>query len=267
MPQESQVTGAEGLITEEELHAFVDGLLDPERRVAVERHLREYHDVAQRVAVDRDQREKLKAAFAARAAEPIPPSLDLAKLVGARRVRRRAAWRIAAAMLLAFWSGGAGGWLLHAGLAGRSASGIDALAREAVASHLVYSSDQRRPVELGAAQREDLERWVSRRLNRPVAPPDLTAVGYRFMGGRLVATERGPAGLFVYDNEQDHRLTIFVRPMTAGQASPITLIDIGDVDGCAWVTNGVGYTLIAAQPYAELLRLSEYARRKIETPV
>src|SRR5438270_5073026 len=171
MPKESQMTGTEGLIGEEELHAFVDGLLDPERRIAVERYLREHHDVAQRIAIDRDQREKLRATFAARAAEPIPASLDLAKLVEARRVRRHVAWRTAAAVALAFWLGGAGGWLLHAGLAGRSTAGIDALAREAVASHLVYSFDQRRPVELGATQREDLERWVSRRLNRPVAPP------------------------------------------------------------------------------------------------
>jgi anti-sigma factor RsiW len=261
------MTGAEELINEDELHAFVDGLLDPERRVAVERYLHEHHDLAQRIAVYRNQREKLRAAFAPRAAEPIPPSLSLARLVAERSARRRAAWRIAAAVVLAFWFGGAGGWFLHAGLAGWSGAGMEALAREAAASHLVYSIDPRRPVELGASQRDDLERWISHRLNRPVAPPDLTAVGYRFMGGRLVATERGPAGLFMYDDEKDRRLTIFVRPMAAGQSSPITQIDIGDVDGCAWITNGVGYALITAESYDELVRLSEYARRKIETPV
>ena len=68
------------------------------------------------------------------------------------------------------------------------------LTQDAVANHMVYSADKRRPTELGATQRDDLARWVSNRLNHPVAPPDLSAEGYSYMGGRLAATSDGPAG-------------------------------------------------------------------------
>jgi anti-sigma factor RsiW len=37
-------------ITEEDLHAYIDGFLGAERRTAVERYLREHRDVAERVA-------------------------------------------------------------------------------------------------------------------------------------------------------------------------------------------------------------------------
>ena len=70
--------------------------------------------------------------------------------------------------------------------------------QEAAASYAVYASDKRRPVELWAVQRDDLVRWLSNRLNRPIAPPDLSVAGYQLLGGRLVATGHGPAALFIY---------------------------------------------------------------------
>ena len=33
------------------------------------------------------------------------------------------------------------------------------------------------------------------------------------MGGRLVATEHGPAALFMYDDDRGTRVTMLVRPM------------------------------------------------------
>ena len=37
------------------------------------------------------------------------------------------------------------------------------------------------------------------RLNHQVTPPDLSADGYTYIGGRLAATPDGPAGMFMYD--------------------------------------------------------------------
>ena len=128
--------------------------------------------------------------------------------------RRRLPWRAAAAVLLAFGLGGAGGWFLHGGQQPPTAA-ITLLAQQAVANHVVYTADRRRPTELGAQQRDDLARWVSNRLNHQVAPPDLSADGYSYMGGRLAATPDGPAGLFMYDGPQGVRLTVFVLPLNA----------------------------------------------------
>ncbi|MBV9755667.1 MAG: anti-sigma factor [Alphaproteobacteria bacterium] len=250
-------------IAEEDLHAYVDDQLDPASRAAVARYLEQHPAVAERVAAYAAQAERLRAAFAARASEPIPPALNLSRLLEQRLAGRRHAWRLAASVALALGIGAGSGWVIRAATEPQQFSGIAALEHEAVANHLVYAADRRRPTELGAAQRDDLAQWVSSRLQHPVAPPDLTMLGYRFMGGRLVATMHGAAALFLYDNDRGARLSIFVRPMRDSEATPILVLDIGDVDGCAWVDRGIGYTLIADEPYRELQRMSEYVRKQI----
>ena len=249
-------------IAEEELHAWIDGQLEPDRLPAVLRYLQEQPDVARRVAAWRDQREALRAAFAPVAAEPIPPRLGLERLVQQRLTgggcpggpRRRCCWRSASAAR--------GGGSCTAASRRRPAA-ITLLAQQAVANHVVYTADRRRPTELGAQQRDDLARWVSNRLNHQVAPPDLSADGYSYMGGRLAATPDGPAGLFMYDDPQGVRLTVFVLPLNAAASMPIQHVDFAHVDGCAWIDKSVGYTVVGKLPPAELRRIAELVRRQL----
>ena len=146
-------------ISEEELHAWIDGQLEPERRSAVQRYLQEQPDVAHRVTAWRDQREALRAAFSSVAAEPIPPRLGLERLLQERLAQRRLPWRAAASVLLAFALGGAGGWFLHGGQP-PAAAAITLMAQQAVANHVVYTADRRRPTELGAQQRDQAPRYL-----------------------------------------------------------------------------------------------------------
>jgi anti-sigma factor RsiW len=140
---------------------------------------------------------------------------------------------------------------------------VTLLAQEAIANHVVYAADRRRPTELGAEQRDDLARWVSNRLGRPVAPPDMSATGFHYMGGRLAATPQGPAGLFMYQNAEGARLTVFVLPMRDAADTAMRNVDVGKMDGCAWIDKGVGYTVVAPMPVAELHRLAEDVRRQL----
>jgi anti-sigma factor RsiW len=251
-------------ISEEELHAYVDDRLDAERRPAVLRYLQEHADVAQRIAAYSAQREGLRAALAPLAAEPVPPQLDLQRLMQQRLGRRQVHWRIAASVLVAFGVGGSAGWLLRARLTPMPPNGLTVLTQDAVANHVVFAADRRRPTELGAEQRDDLARWVSNRLNRPVAPPDLSALGYSYMGGRLAATARGPAALFMYDDGHGVRISVFVRPMVnSTRTTPIQQLEVGDIGGCAWVEKGVGYTVVGAVPVAELQRLADYIHAQL----
>jgi anti-sigma factor RsiW len=251
-------------IAEEELHAYVDGQLDMDRQPAVLRYLQDHPDVARQVAGWRAQRDALRAAFASVAAEPIPPRLGLERLIQERLERRRRPWLTAAAVLLAFGIGGTGGWFLHGGLAPPVAtSSITLLAQQAVANYIVYTADRRRPTELGADQREDMAKWVSNRLDRPIVPPDLSKDGYNYMGGRLAATPDGPAGLFMYDDAQGVRLTVFVLPLGAVPSAPIQHVDFAHINGCAWIDHGVGYTVVGKASLKELRRLAEVVRQQL----
>jgi len=250
-------------IAEEELHAYVDGCLDEDRQPAVLRYLQEHPDVARRVAAYQAQRDSLRDAFGSVAAEPIPPRLGLERLIQQRLGRQWRFWPAAACILIGLGLGAAGGWFVRGGMAPGPAI-IAQLAQEAVANHVVYSADKRRPTELGATQRDDLARWVSNRLNHPVSPPDLTTEGYNYMGGRLAATPDGPAGLFMYDNAQGLRITVFVLPLRSAASAPIQHVDFAHVDGCAWIDKNIGYTVVGNLPPAELRRLAEIVRRQFE---
>jgi anti-sigma factor RsiW len=256
------MTGSGRPIAEEDLHAYVDGFLDEERRAVVERYLQTHADTAERVAVYARQRHELRAGLASLARSPIPPDLNLARLLEQRLRRRRAPWRIAAAVLLALAIGGAGGWVA----ASRTPTGVGLIAQEAAVSYAVYASDKRRPVEVWAAQKDDLARWLGNRLNHPVSPPDLSSLDYQLLGGRLIATAHGPAALFMYENPRGVRLAIYVRPMSIVQTTPITQTDANHVDGCTWIEQGIGYSLIAGEPYGNLEKIARLARRELRPP-
>ena len=244
-------------ISPDDLHAYVDGQLDAGRIPALEAHLRDNPDAAATVAAYAAQRSVLRAALAEGAAGRMPDRLHPATIRHAMAARRMV-WRAAAAVLLAFGIGGGGGWLLHDRLTPPST--LTLLAEEAFANHAVFTADRRRPTELGAEQRDDLARWVSNRINHPVAPPDLSVAGYRYMGGRLAATPRGPAGMFMYQNEQGVRLTVFMRPVDDGASRPLVLMAAGQLEGCAWIEKGMGYTVVAPLPAADVERVAEGVR-------
>ena len=62
-------------MTEDELQAYVDDVLLPERRAAVEAHLARHPADAERVAAYRAQKQALKALFQPVLDEPLPERL------------------------------------------------------------------------------------------------------------------------------------------------------------------------------------------------
>ena len=252
-------------ITEDDLHAYVDRVLEPERRAEVAAYLGDHPDVAKRVRAFADQRDLLRAALAPIAEEPLPPALNLSRIIE-QHARRPSVVRWAMAAMLLLSIGGLGGWAMRGALQ-PSPEGLVALAQEATASYDVYAPDRVRPVEVRASDAAQLVEWVSGRLHRPMKVPDLTSSGYRLMGGRLVATDHGPAAMFMYDDDHGSRIVVLTRPMSsADQNAPMTPQSHGDVRGFAWADDGVGYSLVGrAAP--ELLRPIANEVRKQARPI
>lgn len=145
--------------------------------------------------------------------------------------------------------------------------GTAALAQEAAASYAVYAPDHMRPVEIRAADSGELLRWVSQRLHRSILVPDLAKSGYRFMGGRLVATAHGPAALFLYDDDHGTRLAMLARPMAVERAMPMSEHAEGPVLGFTWADQGIGYSLVAEAAPETLHPLANEVRRQMDGKV
>ena len=252
-------------VTEDDLHAYIDNALDPGRRADIDAYLLDNPDAARRLEGFVQQRAFLRATLDPIVAEEIPPNLALGNLIGTQRMPSHYAWRSAAAAVLLLLAGGSAGWFGR-GLAVAPSAGIAAVAQEALTSFDVYGSDPMRPVEIKAADRSDLLKWLSKRLGRPIAAPDLTASGYDFLGGRLVATPHGPAGLFMYDNGAGARLVMLVRQMANEKDAPMSEHGEGPVAGFAWAQNGLGYSLVGAASPGVLHPLADEVRRHVGAP-
>jgi anti-sigma factor RsiW len=248
-------------ITEDDLHGYVDRALEPEREAEVAAYLASHSDVARRVAAFSDQRSWLRSALAPSAEEPLPPQLNLARMIENRR-RRPSSFRWAIAAMLLLSIGGIGGWVIR-GAAVAPAGGLAALAQEASDSYNVYASDRTRPVELRDST--ELVQWVASRLHQPVKLPDLTTSGYRFMGGRVVPTAHGPAAMFMYDDDRGDRLVVLTRPMISDQNAPMAPLSGNDVAGFSWADGGVGYSLVGPRAVETLRPLANEIRKQVQT--
>ncbi len=237
-------------ISTDDLHAYVDERLDPDRRREVEHCLDAQPELARRVAAYRAQRDGLRAALGPHALEPIPPELNLSRLLEARLARRPAWWRFAAAVALSVGLAGAAGWYLgSSSRPSRIDLAMSLLQQEAMTSHAVYAADSGHPVEMTAADSDHLSQWLSNRLKRNVTPPNLNAMGYRLLGGRLLATEHGgAAALFVYDDASGNRLSVLLRPMAPELRASRAEVAQGGLNGCTWIRQGMGYAVVAATP-------------------
>lgn len=249
-------------ITEAELQVHADGRLPPERAATVAAWLAEHPEESARIEAYREQRDALRAALAPTMAEPLPPALDLRL-----RARSRRDWGPAvraAGMAGLLLLGGAGGWMLR-GWGAPPPTGTAALAREAAASYAVHVSDGARPVEMAAGQRQALDGWFSERLARPVAAPDLGAVGLHLIGGRLVATEHGPAGLYVYRGAGGERVALYLRPMKNDGTDRMRKREADGVHGWTWADDGLGFGVFGAAPDEFLHRAADLVRAQYQT--
>jgi len=248
-------------ITEDDLHAYVDRALDAARYSEIAAYLDAHPDVTKRIEGYCGQREMLRGALAPIADEPIPPELNLLRIIESRRRWSIPIWLSAAAVVL-LCIGGVGGWWFRGTIRPES-EGILALAQEATDTYNVYAPDHIRPVEMRASDQVQFADWVSQRIRQRIVVPDLSAAGYRLMGGRLVATSHGPAAMFMYDDDHGSRLVILTRPMKTDQNAPMSLHSSGAVSGFAWADGGIGYSLVGPATPDILRPIANQVRREV----
>ncbi len=248
-------------IPESDLQAFVDGRLPPERHAEVEAYLAAHPEEAARVQAYREQKAALHALFDPVQGEEIPPAMY--------RVLERPRWRglargaVAAALYLVV--GGIGGWWLH-GLHLQQQRLHAVLVERAASAHIVYTPEVRHPVEVRAEEEAHLVKWLTKRLDAPVKAPNLDALGYRLVGGRLLPAEgSSPAAQFMYEDGQGKRVTLYVRRNpSADRSTAFRFTQLGNVRLFYWIDGPLGYALVAELEREPLLKLANAVYQQLE---
>jgi anti-sigma factor RsiW len=157
-------------VTEDELHAYVDGELPADRRPAIEAWLATHPDDMARVTAWRALADAIRARYGAVATEPVPARLSLRQIERAGRSWRGVA---AAAAVAAFLLGGAAGWAGHDFIE-RSPNAAARSTAEAVDAYRTYVVEVRHPVEVPGNEEAHLTQWLSKRVGYQLRIPDLS---------------------------------------------------------------------------------------------
>lgn len=257
-----------------ELHAWVDGRLDPARRAEIEARLQADPALAAQARAWSAQRDALRGLHAPLLDEPVPAHLLAAAQQLHRRSNRLAQWQrwggMAASVLVAFAVGWAGHmqWEARVAGGGPAGRGTMAFAHQAAAAYAVYVPEVRHPVEVDAAQEQHLVQWLSKRLNRPLKVPQLSSAGYELVGGRLLPGDNGARAQFMYQNTNGDRVTLYVGAVDGAAAKGMneTAFRFATERGISsfyWVDQGFGYALSGKLPRAALLVLADAVYKQL----
>lgn len=218
------------------LHAYVDGAMSAEERVAYETYLGEHPEDAFMARTYAEQRGRLKRQYDPVLSEPVP----------ARMFLRRPGWIdfARAAMLVAVGIAiGLAIPFLRSDAPPPAASATPLSARAARA-HLTYAAEVRHPVEVDASQQEHLVRWLSKRLGTELKVPVLSGDGFELLGGRLLPGPDGPVAQFMYQDVSGKRLTLYVNARSKGEGpTAFRFAKEGSVSVFYWIDGQWGYAL------------------------
>jgi anti-sigma factor RsiW len=250
-------------VSEDELHAYVDGELPSDRRAAVETWLAAHPEDAARVGAWRIQADAIRARYADVAKQPIPQKLSLDRMSYASR-----SWKMAAAVavIAAFFLGSLAGWIAR-GTSNVGPNVFERLTAQALNAHKVYAVEVRHPVEVTAKDAEHLQRWLSKRVGYPLRAPNLEAQGLYLVGGRLLPTPTGgAAAFFMYENAAGERFTLYcTRAETPNTAMHYNAAD--KAGAIYWVDSNIAYIVSGASEREQLWQVARAAYEQIEPRV
>jgi anti-sigma factor RsiW len=210
-------------VTEDELHAYIDGELPADRKEAVVAWLAAHPEQAALVAAWQAQGDAIRARYGAVVSEPLPDRLRLEQIIKRSRAASRPWLAMAtAAAIGAFMIGGAAGWMAR----GASAAApvaiptvFDRFTAEALDAYKLYVVEVRHPVEVTANERPHMTQWLSKRVGYEQRIPDLQSIGLKLIGGRLLPGPTGAAAFYMYEGPSGERFTIYCAKVTAPETA------------------------------------------------
>ena len=254
-------------VTEDELHALVDGELPADRRRDIETWLANHPEDAARVAAWRSQAELVRLRYGEAANEPVPPRFDLDRLGhGGRRWSAIAA----AAVIAAFLLGGLGGWFGRGAWDGTPAIKADVtpavrtIAADAIDAHKLYIAEVRHPIEV-PANAAHLVPWLSKRIGTQLRAPDLSQTGLKLIGGRLLPGPHGAAALLMYEGPSGERFTLYAA-RAAGADTALRYQVSGEVAAFYWIEGEYGYVVTGPADRDRLQKIASATYEQLERP-
>jgi len=249
-------------VSEEELHAYVDGQLPPDDVARVERWLEQHPESAAKVLEWQRQNSELQGIFAPYR-RALPGDAALVKSQPAlQRSPARAKTGLVAAGICLFAAGAATGHFVPATRAPivQEASLHD----EASSAFLIYANEVRHPVEVRANEKDHLVNWLGKRLEHKFVAPDLTGFGFNLVGGRLVPVNGKAGALLMYEEASGKRLTVLVGQSMDEAVTSFRFAAKGPVETFYWIDDTLSYAVTGEIPRDTLRRIADICYQQFD---
>lgn len=246
-------------ITEEELHAFIDGEIEPQRAAQIATAAQSDSRLARRIAAFREDKLRLRQVYAPVASKPLPENwLHLIDQHG-REKRATWSWRHIRQQVLA----AATAIILLVVSLGLSREFLrlpneEQIINEALAArdHIVQPEQSFTSADL--AQTDSSATLLSAALASKIKTPNLTRMGYRLEGARIYGGLRGGKAVELdYRNERNALFTLYLRRPSSPPR--VDIVERGHLRICIWQDDELGAVMAGEMPAGEMARLASLA--------
>ena len=141
--------------------------------------------------------------------------------------------------------------------------GAPPVVREAAMAYAVYTPEVRHPVEVPGDEEQHLVGWLTKRLGAPVRAPHLDELGFRLVGGRLLAGDDGPGALLMYENSGGQRIVLYLcRNDNKGQSTAFRFAEHDRISVFYWLDGAFAFALAGEIDRGGLLGLAQAVYRQ-----
>jgi anti-sigma factor RsiW len=246
-------------ITEEELHAFIDGEVEPQRAAQIATAVQSDSTLARQIAAFREDKLRLRQAYSPIANAPLPEKwLDLIDQ-HAREKRIRRSWphipqqalAAAAAILLLIVSLGLSREFLRL-------PNEEQIINEALAARDHSVQPERSFTAADFARADKGATLLTAALASKVNAPNLTRMGYRLESVRIYPGRPGSKAVELdYRNMRNGLFTLYLRRPSSPPR--VDIVERGRLRICLWQDDELGAVMAGEMPAGEMARLASLA--------
>jgi len=133
---------------------------------------------------------------------------------------------------------------------------VPSIVEEASQAHQVFVYDDFRPVELGPGSAGVMAEWFSDHLHARMSLPDLSGLGLRFIGGRLLSSEVGPMAQLVYEDALGIRVAVYAAESADTGDGEVETVTVDDLVAGYWRQGDVVYTVIGDHEWQRVIDIA-----------
>ncbi len=273
-------SGNDNSVSEEDLQAYVDGLLPAADRARIEAYLALRADESERLAAYRKQNIGLHGLFDSSNdgsggtddLDRLPPQMAMLAQQLDGKLRAAAPGRsysrplrsLAAALAVMITAGGAG-WLTY-DQSFRPTDPLVAFTRQAAEAHARLAERQLAGTSGTETGGRQVVTWLSEQPEgAPLRVPDLESLGFQLVAERVTPGASGQrAAQLLYQDEDGQRISLFMRAGRSNANTSFTFTREGEASQFFWRSGSFAYSLIGMMEQKRLLEIAEVISEELQ---